>query len=243
LVSASVGAVAFALSSLLPGDRTSGARLDDDEELTLAAAWLVFSESRLLPIYGAIVVNMFLVGILFGFLPVYLYSLGYTPLQSGATVSVATLSYLVVQPLAGALADRVDVGVTVLGGLGLAALAIISAPFASGVILLVVAVLAGLGIGTVWTNTDTLVSTLVEPTHLATGMGAAQSFKEFGDLAGPLVVGLLTQVYGVRVGFVTCGALALALLIALIRPLTRSGTQRRSMSMLGHVPDSTSTLR
>jgi MFS family permease len=47
--------------------------------------------------------------------------------------------------------------------------------------------------------------------------GAAQSFKEFGDMAGPLLIGLLTQVAGVRVAFVTCGALAAVLLIALAR--------------------------
>ncbi len=232
LVSAAVGVVTFALSGLLPADRTTGARLEDDEDVTLAAALRLFTESRLLPIYGVIVVNMVLVGILFGFLPVYLYGLSYTPLQSGATVSVATLSYVVVQPLAGVLADRVDVRVTVLGGLGLAALAIIVVPFTSGRALLVVAVLAGLGIGTVWTNSDTLVSTLVEPNQLATGMGAAQSFKEFGDMTGPVVVGFLTQVYGVRVGFVTSGALALMLLIALMRSLTRSGVRQRSVRTL-----------
>lgn len=40
-------------------------------------------------------------------------------------------------------------------------------------------------------------------------MGAAQSFKEFGDMTGPLLIGLLTQFYGVRVGFVMCGTVAL----------------------------------
>jgi len=36
-------------------------------------------------------------------------------------------------------------------------------------------------------------------------------------MAGPLLIGLLTQVAGVRVAFVTCGALAAVLLIALAR--------------------------
>ncbi len=46
-------------------------------------------------------------------------------------------------------------------------------------------------------------------------MGAAQSFKEFGDMVGPLLIGTLTQAFGVRVGFVSCGALALVLLVVL----------------------------
>jgi hypothetical protein len=66
---------------------------------------LIFRERRLLPVYRVIVINMFLVGVLFGFLPVYLYSIGYT--------------------------------------------------------VLVVTALAGIGVGTVWTNSDTRVSTMV----------------------------------------------------------------------------------
>jgi len=59
-------------------------------------------------------------------LPVYLYSIGYTPLESGGVVSVATLSYLLAQPLAGHLADKIDIAKTVFGGLLLAVLAIIT---------------------------------------------------------------------------------------------------------------------
>ena len=43
---------------------------------------------------------MFMVGVLFGLLPVYLYGIGYTPLESGSVLSLATFSYLLVQPLA-----------------------------------------------------------------------------------------------------------------------------------------------
>ena len=53
-------------------------------------------------------------------------------------------------------------------------------------------------------------------------MGASQSFKEFGDMVGPLLLGLVTQFYGVRVGFVSCGMLALLLLLALAA-VTRNG--------------------
>ena len=88
--------------------------------------------------------------------------------------------------------------------------------FLSGGLLVVFGVLAGIGIGTVWTNSDALVSDLAGGGRLGASMGAAQSFKEFGDMAGPLMIGLLTQFYGVRVGFVTCGALALLFLLALV---------------------------
>jgi len=209
VVSAGVGVLALLLSFFLPGDRRKTERLDDDDDITLKDFFLIFREPRLLPIYAVILINMFMVGILFGFLPVYLYSIGYTPLQSGQVVSVATLSYLLVQPLAGYLADRIDIRKTVYVGLLSAALAIMAVTFTSGATLLVIVIIAGLGIGTVWTNSDTLVSTLVKQSQLGASMGAAQSFKEFGDMTGPLLIGLLTQFYGVRVGFVMCGTVAL----------------------------------
>jgi MFS transporter, ACDE family, multidrug resistance protein len=57
------------------------------------------------------------------------------------------------------------------------------------------------------------VSTLVNRGQLGASIGAAQSFKEFGDMVGPLLVGAITQWFGVRTGFVSCGAVVLACLV------------------------------
>src|SRR4029077_16027770 len=129
---------------------------------TLRQFFLIFKESRLLPVYAVIVINMFLVGILFGFLPVYLYGIGYTLLESGSVVSVATLSYLFVQPLAGHVGDKIEMQTTVVFGLLIAALAIVGITFTSGAILIATAIVAGIGIGTVWTNSDALISMLAK---------------------------------------------------------------------------------
>lgn len=218
IVSAGVGVVAFLLSLLLPRDEEKSGELeDDDDDLSLRQFFLIFKEPRLLPTYAVIVVNMFMVGILFGFLPVYLHGIGYTPLQSGTAVSAATLSYLLVQPLAGYLADTISTSVTIVVGLALAAFAIILTTFTTGALLLVVIIAAGIGVGTVWTNCDALVGALADKDKLGASMGAAQSFKEFGDMVGPLLVGLITQFYGVRVGFVSCGAVALVCLLLVVR--------------------------
>lgn len=217
VVSAGVGVFALLLSLFLPGKGTEGEELEGDDNISLKQFFLIFKEPRLLPVYAVIVINMFLVGILFGFLPVYLHSIGYTPLQSGWVVSVATASYLLVQPLAGYLADKIEIRITVLGGLLLAALAVIVTTFATGAVLIAVVITAGIGIGTVWTNSDALVSNLAEKNQLGASIGAAQSFKEFGDMVGPLLIGLLTQLYGVHTGFVACGSRALLFLLLLAR--------------------------
>ena len=181
VVSGCLGAVAL-LSLFLPPDRSDDATLDDDENITLAQFFSMFKEPRLVPVYAVIIINMFLVGILFGFLPVYLHSIGYTAVQSGSILSVATASYLLVQPLAGHLADRFEIRTTVIAGLLLAALGIIVATFTSGIALIAVVITAGIGIGTVWTNSDTLVSVLAHQRNLGASIGAAQSFKELGDM-------------------------------------------------------------
>jgi Sugar phosphate permease len=115
------------------------------------------------------------------------------------------------------LADRYEIRITVLVGLLLAAVSIIVMTFTSGWILVAIVVLAGIGIGTVWTNSDALVGASAATAKLGASIGAAQSFKEFGDMVGPLLVGALTQLFGVRVGFVSCGIVAMTLLVPLSR--------------------------
>jgi MFS transporter, ACDE family, multidrug resistance protein len=214
-VSAGLGGFALLLNLLLPGGPST--KLEEEEELSLKQLLGVFKERSLLPVYAVIVINMFLVGILFGFLPVYLHRIGYGAVASGSLVSVATLSYLLIQPFAGHLSDKLSPARTVVVGLLVAALATVVVPFTRDVPLVALTVFAGVGVGTVWTNSDALVGSLSSEAQMGARMGAAQSFKELGDMAGPLLVGLLTRFFGVRVGFVTCGAVALVTLVALCR--------------------------
>ncbi len=206
---AALGAVTLVVSFFLPHDVSRQELEDDDDDMALGTLLSVFKDKLLAPIYAVITINMFLVGILFGFLPVYLHSIGFSTIGSGALISTATLAYLVVQPFAGHLADRFNVKTTVLVALSFAALSIIAISYTTGPLLVCLAILAGLGIGVVWTNSDTLVSNLAKREQLGATMGAAQSFKEFGDMTGPVLIGGITQFYGLQFGFTACGALAL----------------------------------
>jgi len=214
-VTAGIGVVAFLLALALPRpDRDT--TLDDDDELSWSGFTAVFREPILRPWYLVIVANMFLVGILFGFLPVRIHQLRLDPLASGLFLSLVAATYLLVQPVAGALADRVAPAATVRVGLALGASGIALAPFVDGLALGVISVLAGIGVGTVWTNTDTLVSRLARRGRLGATMGAAGSFKEFGDMIGPVLIGVLSQAFGLPTGFVVCGAIGL-LSLTLVR--------------------------
>jgi MFS transporter, ACDE family, multidrug resistance protein len=228
LASAAVGTLAFGLTLLLPEPNEQGAgasHLQDDDDFALSGLAAALRQTSLWPWYAVTVVNMFFVGILFGFLPVRIHALDYGPLPTGILLTLAAASYLLIQPLAGLAADRYGADSTVRLGLGLAGISVILIPLMEGVALGAVTVLAGIGIGTVWTNTDALVSTLAQQGQMGATMGIAGSFKEFGDMLGPLLIGLLSQAFGLTVGFVICGALGLLVLVVITRhPLSRMGT-------------------
>ena len=217
VATAAVGMVAFAIALLLPRPPATHDRVFDDDELSWSGFLAVFRDPALRPWYAVTVVNMFLVGILFGFLPVRLHELGADALASGALLSAAAAGYLLIQPVAGAIADRVDPAATIRTGLLVAASSVIAIPLVTGPALVVVVLLAGIGVGIVWTNTDTWISRLAQRGRLGATMGAAGSFKELGDMAGPLAIGLLSQAFGLTTGFIACGALGLAAVV-LVRP-------------------------
>jgi len=227
---AGIGVIAFVLSVLLPAPKADPDDIeifDDDDNFSLSALFDVVKQPRLWPWYAVIIINMFFVGILFGFLPVRVYALHYDSLTTGALLSAVALSYLVVQPIAGSLADRMDPVRTVQLGLIASGIGIILVPFVSGILLLIVSVIAGLGIGTVWTNSDAMMSLLAKRGQLGSTMGIAGSFKEFGDMIGPLLIGLLSDAFGLTTGFVLCGVLGIlaVLLIAQRQHSTVSAPQ------------------
>jgi MFS transporter, ACDE family, multidrug resistance protein len=211
VAAAAIGTLAFVLSLCLPKPKsdTKPDLDDDDDGIGLAGLLAVFRQSTLWPWYIVTVVNMFFVGILFGFLPVRVYALGYGPLINGVILTAVSASYLLIQPLAGAIADRVNPALTIRVGLFLAGACVILTPFVTGWLLFVVAILAGIGVGTVWTNTDALVSQQARAGKLGATMGVAGTFKEIGDMLGPLFIGIVSQAFGLTVGFVACGVLGL----------------------------------
>jgi MFS family permease len=220
-----VGALAFVLCLGLP-KASRDLKLDDDDDDAFSLSVVLDSvrDRVLFPWYAIIVINMFLVGILFGFLPVYVHSLGYDQLRNGLIVASATTSYLLVQPLAGRLADRLDASKVMLAGLVLSSLGVALVPFTTGLALVTVCVIGGIGVGTVWTNSDAMVSHLARRGHIASALGVAGSFKELGDMLGPLLIGGVTQALGLKVGFVACGALGLS--STLFVALSASGPNR-----------------
>ena len=210
VVSAAIGLFVLALSLLLREPADPARLEDDDDDFKLREFLAPFRDPRLLPWYAVIVLNMFFVGILFGFVPVYLNQLGYDPFHAGLIISAGTLAYLLVQPTAGWLADKVGGRPTILAGLMAASLSLILLTFTQGLPLIALVVLGGLGIGVVWTNSDAMISQIAPSGQLSTSLGTAGSYKEIGDMLGPLSVGAISQAFGLAAGFIACGIAGLA---------------------------------
>ncbi len=221
---AGIGIIGFLLALTLPKDKQKSAEaFDDDDDFSIKSLFSVFKNKTLMPWFLIIVINMFFVGILFGFLPVRIHDLGYDAFHTGLLVSVTTISYLLIQPVAGRLADKFNPIITLRIGMLLSCLTTAAIPFVIGVPLIIVCILAGIGIGTVWTNSDALVSKLSAENAMGATMGVAGSFKELGDMIGPLLMGAISQALGLKWGFVICAVLGFfALLITMIAAKKKS---------------------
>ncbi len=217
---AGIGFIALLLAFTLPPDKQkSSAAFDDDDDFSLKSLFVVFRNKTLAPWFLIIVINMFFVGILFGFLPVRIHELGYNPFNTGLLLSVTTVSYLLVQPVAGWLADKYNQVLILRLGMLLSVISTAAIPFVTGALLIITCSVAGIGIGVVWTNSDALVSKLAKENEMGATMGVAGSFKELGDMIGPLLMGAISQALGLKWGFVICAVLGgIALLITIITP-------------------------
>ena len=215
---AGIGIIALLLAFTLPADKQKIAgAFDDDDDFSLKSLFGVFKNKTLMPWFLIIVIKMFFVGILFGFLPVRIHDLGYDAFNTGLLLSVTTISYLVVQPIAGWLADKFNQVLILRIGMLLSIFSTAAIPFVTETLLIITCIVAGIGIGVVWTNTDTLVSNLAKENEMGATMGAAGSFKELGDMIGPLLMGAISQALGLKWGFVICSLLGfIALLITVI---------------------------
>ena len=82
-----------------------------------------------------------------------------------------------------------------------------------------------IGGGIVWTLSTVAVAKAAGPGSIGLAMGNLGSFKEIGDMAGPLVIGLVAQLVSLTAGFVICGLLGLIILV----PLLLSVRSRRAV--------------
>lgn len=161
--------------------------------------------------------------IVVAFLPQYLVSLGLRENQgfwSGVAISVSSLTYAVVAPLWGSLADRVGKrAMLVRSGLGIAVCYLITGLVNNHLHVVLLRGLMGLVSGYIPSATI-LAATNTPEAHLAGALGVLQTAVAIGTIAGPLVGGVVAEWVGFRGVFVVAAGLifsATVLPVALVR--------------------------
>ena len=218
-----VGLIVTVLAFLVPRDR--GLKWDEDDDDDLKNILASFKDSRFLPWYLITTVNMMFMGILFGFLPVYLNVTGFDAVRAGLAVAAVALAFLMIQPLTGMLSNKFGFSTVIYAGLVAEAVFLIAIPFTSGWLTVAAATLDAAGIGIVWTLSAVAVARAANDGEMGVAMGNLGSYKEIGDMAGPLTIGFISQFVSLAAGFVVCGLLGLVVLATLL--LRSTGVQRK----------------
>ncbi|MGQ9779494.1 MAG: MFS transporter, partial [Bacillota bacterium] len=165
---------------------------------------------RLWPWYLANFTDTALLGILLGFLPVRADELGYPPRTVGLLLGATSLGFLLVQPLAGALADRLGRRAAVLWGLTVSSLGTGMLGCLTGAGLAATGMIGGLGLGVAWTNSLARVGEGAGEGRLGGDLGLAGACKDAGDILGPLSFGLLAARAGLSSAFFTWAVVGMA---------------------------------
>ena len=170
---------------------------------------------RTLPIFLIMFFNMIFMAAFFGFLPILLSSKGLDPLQAGFVLALNAAVYLAVQPFAGRFSDSLGRKKVITLGLALCTLCISFIPFLPNPFYIGAACLMAVGIGCVAPLGEAFIGDVSEADALALNLGIAGSYKELGEMTGPLTMGFVGQALGLQWAFLMVGVVGIGSLICL----------------------------
>jgi MFS transporter, ACDE family, multidrug resistance protein len=170
---------------------------------------------RTLPIFLIMFFNMIFMAAFFGFLPILLSSKGLDPLQAGFVLALNAAVYLAVQPFAGRLSDSLGRKKVITLGIVLCTLCISFIPFLPNPFYIGAACLMAVGIGCVAPLGEAFIGDVSEEHALALNLGIAGSYKELGEMTGPLTMGFVGQALGLQWAFLMVGVVGIGSLICL----------------------------
>ena len=165
------------------------------------------------------------------FVPLLALSSGASVLVAGAFLSVQEGAHIVCKPIGGRLSDRIGFLTMAVAGMVVLGAALLILPIsATGIVMIVPAVLIGVAQAIVFPSTVALVSARVDAEHLATGMGLVGSMKNAGKVAGPIMAGVMIHWLDYGYTFAVMGSVMLAAAVIVWATLQGSGVSLRRPS-------------
>lgn len=151
------------------------------------------------------------------FLPIFALDAGYGVWAAGLFFTFQEATHLLVRPFGGRLGDRRGYTPTIALGLiaiGATLVALPSAPNAG--LLLVLAVVVGIGQGLTFPSTVALIGNRIASSHVGMGLGVYGALRNLGKVAGPVLVGALLEIFAARIVFPGLGVMALLIAVTLL---------------------------
>jgi MFS family permease len=170
---------------------------------------------RTLPMFLILFFNMVFMAAFFGFMPVLLSAKGLNPVQAGGVLALNALLYLAVQPFSGRLSDGIGRKKVIAFGLGLCTLCVSVIPFLGNPFYIIAACGLAVGVGCVAPLGEAFIGDLSEEDGLALNLGIAGSYKELGEMLGPVSMGFIGQALGLTWAFMMVGLAGVGSLICL----------------------------
>jgi len=197
---------------------------DDREDHAFKDLLHSLKNRQTLPIFLIMFFNMIFMAAFFGFMPVLLSRKGLDPLDAGIILAINATVYLAVQPFAGRLSDTLGRKKLISLGLTLSTLTVSVIPFLQYPFYIGAACLMALGIGCVSPLGEAFVGDVSDESALALNLGVAGSYKELGEMFGPVSMGFIGQMMGLKWAFLMVGIVGIGSLFSLtfLREKTKS---------------------
>lgn len=139
------------------------------------------------------------------FLPVYGTRNNIDTGTTGLVLGLQAVVYVLAQYWSGRVADKYGSRLPLLGGsllltIALLMIALVPVP----IVWFAAVVLSGIGIAALWVVSNSYLAYIAPAAIMGTVMGLSGTFKEVGDGGGPILVGFLGDIWGLRAAFLIC---------------------------------------
>lgn len=202
LVCAAAGTVALIMCVRLKEPQNESHHRETKASIITINFWQLISHRQLLLVGLLEAVIFFTYGAFEVIFPLYAKGIGLTVWQIGIIMGVQLLGVIIFKPIFGRFSDRVGRMPLILLGLGVSALSIGGISYSQNIIALTMLNVAfGLGFALVTSSTRPLVTDIVEKNQTGASLGIISTLMDMGQVAGPVVVGLVAYMYGYKISF------------------------------------------
>lgn len=170
---------------------------------------VLFKYKQLLPLCFAVFVSMLGFGLVTPLLPMYARTFGATGVQLGFLTSSFALTRIVSTLPGGWLSDRMGRKKPIAAGLLMYSVVMALYGFSQDVNqLIILRSLQGVASGIVWPVISTMVVDIALPQDRAKALGFYETMHFLGMIVGPVLGGVLADVFNMGVPFYVCGGVA-----------------------------------